>query len=426
MVVLDLWLVLPVTVRYIVLAFVGLALGGLVNWAVVHLSFFGSRISPWAAHLPTGSHRSGLDRLPIWGWIRLHHDGLLPGFGQWVRPIFVECAAAAGLPLLYWWECIEEGLLPAGVRIQWSTPVEQLVHGQFVAHSVLAMLLLAATLIDLDEKTIPDTITVPGTLFGLWWAVLCPHSLPPQVFVSEGVVVGEPLWAYGGPWSAAWTGTGALLIGWAILLAWGWSLLDKTCTLRRGVWRGAVYMVVSAVRRGSWRLVGPIVIGAGSALSLAWFWQGAPWQAAFSAVLGLGFGGGVIWAVRIIGRWALRMEAMGFGDVTLMAMIGTFIGWQASLVVFFIAPLAGLVIAAVQYLTSRVHVIAFGPYLSLATVVVLVGWDVVWRQKSSAYFQFPTLVLGMLGVGLVLLGVFLWIWRVVRDRVFGLEANGSD
>ncbi len=50
--------------------------------------------------------------------------------------------------------------------------------------------------------------------------------------------------------------------------------------------------------------------------------------------------GGVIWAVRVLGRWTLRMEAMGFGDVTLMAMIGTYMGWQASLVVFFLAPLA--------------------------------------------------------------------------------------
>ena len=35
---------------------------------------------------------------------------------------------------------------------------------------------------------------------------------------------------------------------------------------------------------------------------------------------------------------------MGFGDVTLLAMIGAFVGWQGVIVVFFLAPFAGAVI----------------------------------------------------------------------------------
>ena len=40
--------------------------------------------------------------------------------------------------------------------------------------------------------------------------------------------------------------------------------------------------------------------------------------------------------MRLIGTFALRREAMGFGDVTLMMMIGTFLGWQACLILFFL------------------------------------------------------------------------------------------
>ena len=37
-------------------------------------------------------------------------------------------------------------------------------------------LMLVATFIDFDEKTIPDEITIPGTLLGLLFAALWPDS----------------------------------------------------------------------------------------------------------------------------------------------------------------------------------------------------------------------------------------------------------
>ena len=33
---------------------------------------------------------------------------------------------------------------------------------------------------------------------------------------------------------------------------------------------------------------------------------------------------------------------MGFGDVNLMGMIGAFMGWQAAVLTFFLAPFFGL------------------------------------------------------------------------------------
>ena len=42
---------------------------------------------------------------------------------------------------------------------------------------------------------------------------------------------------------------------------------------------------------------------------------------------------------------------MGFGDVTLMGMIGAFLGWQAAVLTFFLAPFFGLAHAAWKLLT---------------------------------------------------------------------------
>jgi hypothetical protein len=94
------------------------------------------------------------------------------------------------------------------------------------------------------------------------------------------------------------------------------------------------------------------------------------------------FGGGLIWSVRIVGTWGLRMEAMGFGDVTLMAMIGAFLGWQAVLITFFLAPVAALLIAAPQYFFTGRNDIAFGPYLCLAALGVFGFWPFWWEERN--------------------------------------------
>ena len=94
-------------------------------------------------------------------------------------------------------------------------------------------------------------------------------------------------------------------------------------------------------------LVGSAAIAAGCGAG------GPHWDGLLTALVGMAAGGGLVWLVRIIGTAALGREAMGFGDVTLMAMIGAFLGWQACLLVFFLAPLAGLVLGLVQLILRR-------------------------------------------------------------------------
>ena len=76
---------------------------------------------------------------------------------------------------------------------------------------------------------------------------------------------------------------------------------------------------------------------------------------------------------------------MGFGDVTLMAMIGAFLGWQAAFLIFFLAPFTALLIAATQRILTGERHIAFGPYLCLAAVIVMVGWDAVWTRWAEPH-----------------------------------------
>jgi leader peptidase (prepilin peptidase)/N-methyltransferase len=69
---------------------------------------------------------------------------------------------------------------------------------------------------------------------------------------------------------------------------------------------------------------------------------------------------------------------MGFGDVTLMAMIGSFLGWQPVVLVFLLAPLCGMAVSiSVRLFTGRTF-IPYGPYLGAAAFLVLVSWRWIW------------------------------------------------
>ncbi|GIW95120.1 MAG: prepilin peptidase [Pirellulaceae bacterium] len=418
----DGWLAFPLTVRLAAAAVVGLILGSLVTWAHTRLCWSGPEVTPWRRNFFTGKQRTFWRRLPVVGWWLLYRWGYFPRSVWWLRAMLVELACAAGAALLYWWHCDRYGLFDARLVAGSPDNLAYLAHLQWAHHLVLFGFLLVATLIDLDEKMIPDQITLPGTLLGIWWAAVCPSVwLRDQFHWREGGLVDRPLWATPELLDTGWADSRGLFVALGILLIWGWGLLDKTCTLRRGVWRGLVYAVVSAWRRKTWQWVVPVVVVASLPVVGAWLRGGPHWAAALSSILGLGFGGGVIWAVRLLARGALGVEAMGFGDVTLMAMIGSFIGWQPSLLVFFVAPFAALVVAVTQYIFTRSHEIAFGPYLSLATVVVLVGWRKVWLAGGRDYFSMPGMLLSLLATGLVLMAASLWLWRRLRDWLFGLE-----
>lgn len=89
------------------------------------------------------------------------------------------------------------------------------------------------------------------------------------------------------------------------------------------------------------------------------------------SILGGLVGGFVVWLTRILGTLAFGREAMGMGDVHLMAAVGAVIGAGASTVAFFLAPFFGLVLAIYLIATAHKRELPYGPYLSMATAFVM-------------------------------------------------------
>jgi leader peptidase (prepilin peptidase)/N-methyltransferase len=105
------------------------------------------------------------------------------------------------------------------------------------------------------------------------------------------------------------------------------------------------------------------------------------------SLAGLVAGAGITWLVRIVSSLVLGQEALGFGDVTLMGMIGCFVGWQPVVFVFLLAPLCGIVAGLFEKVFANRSYVPYGPYLALSTIVVLFSWRWLWMLETPDGFS---------------------------------------
>jgi prepilin signal peptidase PulO-like enzyme (type II secretory pathway) len=427
---------LPSELHLLAVFALGVFAASIVNWAIYSLRFEPIATSPWSRAHPSDAHDSWRDRLPLIGWWRLRRKGKLLGYEFWIRPLVIELLCGLIAAGLYSWEVLDLGLafdIAAGAQVQPGQPLPppmppiatlEVVHAQFVAHVLLALFLVAATFIDLDELTIPDEVTVPGTLLGLvLLATVPPAALPdvPVILVNPEGFSFDPLprgMNIASPWEFpdVLHGPAGLALGLGCYWLWCAALLPRRWRGRHG-WRRAMQLIGARIAREKFSLLLlALAMVGGAGIAGVWALAGPErWASLASSLVGIAVGGGFVWMIRIIGYAALRREAMGFGDVTLMSMIGAYLGWQAALVGFMLAPFIGLALTIGQYILRRDNVIPFGPYISLGTLVAIVCWRPIWLVL---YHYFAAGLLMPTVIGLVLFGLYagLWAIRMVRGR----------
>ncbi len=90
-----------------------------------------------------------------------------------------------------------------------------------------------------------------------------------------------------------------------------------------------------------------------------------------SSLLGLLAGGGSLLIVAWTYSLITRKEGMGGGDIKLLGMIGTFIGWKGVIFTIFVASLAGTFVGMIVMLQKGKNLkfaIPFGPFLSIGAM----------------------------------------------------------
>ena len=434
---------IPIAVWYIAIFGIGAIWGAAVNWTIYAHCYFKRPWSPWSRLPESMPRRNVIDRVPIVGWWFLRRyatDFEKPGY--WIRPMLIELGMGLAMIGLFRW-------LAAGgiLNCQFASvplPTETEIMIWFVVYSAMLGLLAAATFIDLDEQNIPDAVTVTGTLFALGMAYAFPLMRLPAIAKSTtGPAVASRLLFTSPNESVDWpNGSEGLLTAIGIVVIWSLALLPFRTTWRRGWKAGIKYLIAHIIRpkrktecairiKQRERYIQPyfymsLAVILPVAVALVWRSGGERWESLFSQLMGLAFGGGLVWAVRIIGSVALGREAMGFGDVTLMAMIGAFLGWQSALLVFLLAPFSAIFVAVAQFVVTRRHDIAFGPYLCLSAVLLVINWGRIWHDWAQrSVFAMSDLLLTVLGVGLFLMASMLAGWAAISARWFPEEESES-
>lgn len=151
-----------------------------------------------------------------------------------------------------------------------------------------------------------------------------------------------------------------------------------------------------------------------------WIKQHPHWHGLVWSLAGAVSGACITWLSRLISSFVLGQEAMGFGDVTLMAMIGSFLGWQPMVFVFLLAPFCGIIVGLVVKTMLNRSFVPYGPYLSVAALIVTWFWKWIWQWEPTPnvsirklFGDIPSLaILGAVSFVLlsVLLGISRW-WR---------------
>ncbi len=328
--------------------------------------------------------------------------------------VVAGCLVVAGI---VWWEVICEGLLPHNVVNTTENPPALFIRAW--GHSIFFWFLAAAAWVDIRYRVIPDVITTPGVVCGLIALAIFPEILLPVPVITERSFAAATLtddflvaWGPLNMSKAIDSSVQHLAITTALFVLW-WAI----CTARWNTRNKEVSK--DLVQKMSQWLSEPrnLVLVLGIAVLLIVNWLGGVRLAALeSGMIGLAVSAGIVWFTRAGASLALGREAMGMGDVTLMAMVGIWLGWQPAVLIFFLATFIGLVHGLFQLVMHRENELPFGPSLCLAAVLVTLFWQFVWDWASVLFDD--VVQLGMvLGLVVLLTAVTLFLWRWMRGKM---------
>jgi leader peptidase (prepilin peptidase)/N-methyltransferase len=361
---------------------------------VFHGFYRGWKALSWPpSHCPKcDKHLKWYDNLPVIGWLQLGGRCRFCKEPISIRYPIVE-AITGLLFVFYYLMFFIVGLGPcthylAPDRVMHFVSTELVITDHWPIYLLDMMLiaaLLAASLIDAELFIIPQ---------GIPWFIIA-------FALIEHAVFDRPCWpgalnpSVPGAALAAGAAVGLLIsfaLSWSGILPRSFSKggplleVDKARLAEKGETPEDAPQYTPKEIRAEMRkemlfLLPPLALGMIS-LFMAWkmesverFWAGIlshGWiSGLLGSILGLLVGGFVVWFTRIAGSIGFGREAMGMGDVDLMAAVGAVLGPGPATVAFFLAPFFGILLVIYMLIARKGRELPYGPYLSLATAFVM-------------------------------------------------------
>ncbi|MBN2064620.1 MAG: prepilin peptidase [Sedimentisphaerales bacterium] len=392
---------IPPIVWLVFLFVLGACIGSFINVVVWRMPREMSLSKP-GSHCPACKHPlAWYDNVPILAWFYLGGKCRYckcPYSFKYPFFEFLTGVMYAGLFWLYFVKGIRADM-PAFEQGGWSI---------YAAHIILLSCLLAGSLIDAVFFIIPLSISYFAAVCGLALAGFETRAL------ALNNIIPDNFWQLApsvGPETAALAIGGSIgLLGSMLLLKYG---LIRRSFLELEQWEQAKYEAEKAGKpfhspepavnaraemiKEMAFLCLPVVLGLGvmkfmtapeGELTLRWatMLHNHHWlMGILGSVYGYLIGAVTVWATRIFGSLLFNKEAMGLGDVHLMGAVGAVLGWHIPLIAFFLAPFVGLGWALVRLITRRQHEIPYGPFLSVATVIVMLYHDKLVQTLMSHF-----------------------------------------
>lgn len=410
----------------------GACVGSFLNVVIYRLPHGQSIVWP-PSHCPScGRGIRWYDNIPILSWLVLR--GRCRRCGATISPQYIAIEALTGLLVAGLYVCY----FVLRVRTHGvGTGDLDLLHAwpMFVAHAALVCGLLACAVVDIKYYMVPLPVMWVVALFGLAATAADPHPFLPSASAgASGVAL------------AAGVGLVISLLAqhWGFLLP---SFLDaeeaplpeepparlkqessrrraeKNLKARREgrgqpKKRGSVGVTAAdgvnprvEILRECLFLAPAVVLAVAAWAVLRYFpaiqnwWAGwfdparhpllAPRLMGAGGVLfGLLIGGAWVWLTRILGTLVAGREAMGLGDVHILAGVGAVAGWATASMAFFVAPLSGLLFVLYLFLARKQRELPYGPWLAAGTIIVMVLHDRIVNYIGPGLGELLRLMVG--------------------------------
>jgi len=380
-------------VVWIIFLFVlGSCVGSFLNVVIYRLPRGESVVFP-PSHCPKcGRPIRWYDNIPLLSWVLLRGKCRFCKAKISPRYLTIEAATAGLVTGLY--VCYYVLGIRQGVEVfshSWPT---------FLTHAALLCALLACSIIDIEHWIVPLEVCWVVSVLGIAVSAAAPHQWIPKVSAE----------------------TGAMSIGALIGLAVGLALLNRGW-LRRSfidaeepnlhpsaepnsgqvkeskakpkavavtkshgvnprieVLRELLFLLPAI----SMALIARALLSHIPSLQAGWHWlttgtTGLHVNGLTAALFGYLVAAIWIWGVRILGTLVFGKEAMGLGDVHLLAAVGAVTGWIVPSIAFFLAPFFALAWAVYLWLRRNQRELPYGPWLATATLVILIFYDLIIR-----------------------------------------------